>query len=97
MFEILRKSFATGIVTTAYPETPAEVAACARGRLKIELAAWKDARPAAVVCPTGALACTDRDGTRTVSLDLAKCTFCGLCAEADSAIRMTSDCEMAVR
>jgi Ni,Fe-hydrogenase III small subunit len=30
-------------------------------------------------------------------LDLGKCTFCGLCAEADEAIRMTNVCELAAR
>jgi Ni,Fe-hydrogenase III small subunit len=32
-----------------------------------------------------------------VTLDLSKCTFCGLCAEADTAIRMTNACELATR
>ena len=32
-----------------------------------------------------------------MTLDLSKCTFCGLCAEADAAIRMTSACELATR
>src|SRR5439155_11370947 len=30
-------------------------------------------------------------------LDLGKCIFCGLCAEADRAIRMTNICECAAR
>ena len=97
MFDILRKSLATGIVTTDYPQTPAEVASQARGRPEIDYAKWRDARPAVAACPTGALACVDGGGTRTVKLDLAKCTFCGLCAEADTAIRMTNACELAAR
>ena len=97
MFEILRKSIATGIVTTAYPKTPAEVSSQARGRPEIDFANWRDARPAVAACPTGALACADEGGTRAVTLDLSKCTFCGLCAEADTAIRMTNACELAVR
>ena len=36
-------------------------------------------------------------GTRAVKLDLGKCTFCGLCAEADPAIRMTNVRELATR
>ena len=40
---------------------------------------------------------TDSGGTRTVTLDLGKCTFCGLCAEADTAIRMTNACELAAQ
>ena len=97
MFEILRKSFATGVVTTGYPLAQAEVSTNARGRPEIDFANWKDARPAVAACPTGALACADRSGTRTVTLDLAKCTFCGLCAEADAAIGMTNVCELAAR
>ena len=98
MFEILRKSLATGVVTTAYPQLPEiREKSCARGRPQIDFGNWKDARPAAAACPTGALSYTDHNGTRTTMLDLAKCTFCGLCAEADKAIRMTNQCELAAR
>ncbi len=97
MFDILRKSLATGVVTTAYPRTPAEVSSQARGRPEIDFAHWKDARPAAAICPTGALSCLDQNGNRTVRLDLGNCTFCGLCAEADKAIHMTNVCELAAR
>ena len=97
MFEILRKSLATGIVTTDYPLVPVEMSSQARGRPEIDFANWRDARPAAAACPTGALACEDGGGTRAVKLDLGKCTFCGLCAEADPAIRMTNVRELATR
>jgi Ni,Fe-hydrogenase III small subunit/formate hydrogenlyase subunit 6/NADH:ubiquinone oxidoreductase subunit I len=97
MFEILRKSLATGIVTSDYPAAPAAVSSEARGRPEIDFAVWKDARPAAAACPTGALACADRNGIRDATLDLAKCTFCGLCADADPQIRMTNACELAAR
>jgi Ni,Fe-hydrogenase III small subunit/Pyruvate/2-oxoacid:ferredoxin oxidoreductase delta subunit len=97
MFDIIRKSLATGVVTTDYPQTPAEVSSQARGRPEIDYAKWRDARPAVAACPTGALACEDSGGTRAVKLDLGKCTFCGLCAEADTAIRMTNACELAAR
>jgi Ni,Fe-hydrogenase III small subunit/formate hydrogenlyase subunit 6/NADH:ubiquinone oxidoreductase subunit I len=97
MFEILRKSLATGIVTTNYPLVPAEMSSQGRGRPEIDFANWRDARPAAAACPTGALACEDGGGTRAVKLDLGKCTFCGLCAEADPAIRMTNVRELATR
>jgi Ni,Fe-hydrogenase III small subunit/formate hydrogenlyase subunit 6/NADH:ubiquinone oxidoreductase subunit I len=95
MFEILRKSLSTGVVTTLYPDTAPEISTRARGRPEIDYAKLKDARAAAEVCPTGSLACADRNGQRTVTLDLGKCTFCGLCAEADTAIRMTNQCELA--
>jgi Ni,Fe-hydrogenase III small subunit/Pyruvate/2-oxoacid:ferredoxin oxidoreductase delta subunit len=96
MFEILRKSLSTGVVTTNYPATPAEVSSQARGRPAIHFAQWRDARPVAEVCPTGAITCQEEETTRLVRFDLGKCTFCGLCAEADPAIRMTSECELAV-
>ena len=97
MFEILRKSLETGVVTTRYPATPAEVAPNARGRPEIDWARWQDARPAARVCPTGAIEYADAAGVRTASLDLGKCVFCGLCADVDQAIRMTNQCELACR
>jgi Ni,Fe-hydrogenase III small subunit/formate hydrogenlyase subunit 6/NADH:ubiquinone oxidoreductase subunit I len=97
MFNVLRQSQKTGVVTTSYPATPAEVSPRTRGRPEIDWAAWKDARPAAAICPTGAIACIDANGRRTATLDLAKCIFCGLCADVDPAIRMTNLCECAVR
>ena len=97
MFEILRKSLAVGVVTTTYPETPAEVSAGARGKPEIDFAQWKDARPAAQICPTGAISYEDANGRRVAHLDMAKCIFCGLCADVDKAIRMTNMCECASR
>jgi len=97
MFEILRKSLATGVVTTAYPQTPAAVSSGARGRPEIDFPNWIDPRAATAACPTGALSAAQHNGTRTVSLDLGACTFCGLCAEVDPSIRMTNACELAAR
>ncbi|OHE82032.1 MAG: hydrogenase [Verrucomicrobia bacterium GWF2_62_7] len=91
MFETLSQSLKTGIVTTTYPDTPAEVSSHARGKPQIDWVGWKDARPAAAVCPTGAIKTRDEAGARTVTLDLGKCVFCGLCADADPAIRMTNE------
>jgi Ni,Fe-hydrogenase III small subunit/formate hydrogenlyase subunit 6/NADH:ubiquinone oxidoreductase subunit I len=99
MFETLRQSLKIGVVTTSYPDTPAEVSRRARGKPEIDWANWRDTRPAAAVCPTGAIECRDEAGTpaatRTATLDLGKCIFCGLCAEVDPAIRMTPQCELA--
>ncbi len=98
MFEILRKSFATGVVTTDYPAPLSRPEpGCGRGRPQIDFRRLGEARPAAAICPTGALTTTERAGTRTVALDLAKCTFCGLCAEVEGAIEMTNDCELTAR
>ncbi len=97
MFETLRQSLKTGVVTTKYPQMPAEISARARGRPRIDWAHWKDARPAAAICPTGAIGFSDEGPIRTAWLDLGKCIFCGLCADVDPAIRMTNECECAAR
>ena len=106
MFEILRKSLSTGVVTTRYPAAPPAISARARGRPEIDWLNWKDARPAANICPTGAISYEDAvgrgvpaepHGQRTARLDLGKCIFCGLCADVDKAIQMTNVCECAAR
>src|SRR5437762_11454819 len=97
MFETLRHSLKTGVVTPSYPQTSPEVSSRARGKPEIDWANWKDARPAAAICPTGAIEFLDKDATRFAALDLGKCIFCGLCAEVDKAIRMTNQCELAAR
>lgn len=94
MFDILLKSFTTGVVTTKYPDRPGDFAHV-RGRPEFPWGQWRDARPAAAACPTGALVTTDSKNGRKVTFDLGKCTFCGLCAEADAGIRMTHECELA--
>src|SRR5438067_7379848 len=95
MLETIRQSLKTGIVTTNYPKTPPEISSRARGKPEIDWVSWKDARPAAKICPTGAISYDDANGQRLAQLDLGKCIFCGLCADVDSAIRMTSLCECA--
>jgi len=98
MFNILRKSFGTGVVTECYPHVePGPEFGSLRGRPEIDFANWKDARPAAAVCPTGAIACVDSGAERTATLDIGACIFCGLCAEVDPAIRMSNRCELAAR
>jgi Ni,Fe-hydrogenase III small subunit/formate hydrogenlyase subunit 6/NADH:ubiquinone oxidoreductase subunit I len=97
MFGILGKSLGTGVVTENYPATPPQISGRARGKPEIDWANWKDARPATAICPTGAISHQDTNGQRIAKLDLASCIFCGLCAEADKAIRMTNICECAAR
>ncbi len=94
MFKILQKTLATGIVTKAYPAELAQVSEHFRGRPK-----WTDARPAAEVCPTGAISLRDSDDSRKVTVDYGLCVFCGLCAEAspDKAVRITQEFELATK
>lgn len=98
MFEILRKSLATGIVTRPFPPAPhGSAVSFGRGRPEIDFANWKDARPATAACPTGALTYSDRNGSRETVLDHGKCTFCGLCAEVDTAITMSQKSELVAK
>ena len=55
MFKILQKTATTGIATVAYPDVPAVVSGNFRGRPEFDFPSWRDARPAAEVCPTGAI------------------------------------------
>ena len=97
MFKILQKTIATGIVTTKYPGEPAQISEHFRGRPSFDFEKWKDARPAAEVCPTGAISVCDEDESRRVTVDYGLCVFCGLCAEAsaDQAVRITQEFELA--
>jgi Ni,Fe-hydrogenase III small subunit len=97
MLGILGKSLSAGVVTTNYPATAPDVSSRARGKPEIDWANWKDARPAAAICPTGAISFSDENGRRMARLDLGKCIFCGLCAEVDKSVRMTAVCECAAR
>lgn len=97
MFGILGKSLKTGVVTINYPATTSEIPARALGKPEIDWPNWKDARPATAACPTGAISYEDTGAQRVATLDLSRCTFCGLCAEADQAIRMTNIRECASR
>jgi Ni,Fe-hydrogenase III small subunit/Pyruvate/2-oxoacid:ferredoxin oxidoreductase delta subunit len=76
---------------------PAVVSAHFRGRPEFDFASWRDARPAAEVCPTGAIALSGEPGVRRVTVDYGLCVFCGLCAEASpaGAVRITADFELA--
>jgi Ni,Fe-hydrogenase III small subunit/formate hydrogenlyase subunit 6/NADH:ubiquinone oxidoreductase subunit I len=97
MFKIIRKTIATGIVTTKYPAEAAQISERFRGRPSFDFEKWKDARPAAEVCPTGAISVSDEGDSRRVTVDYGLCVFCGLCAEAsaDQAVRITQEFELA--
>src|SRR6202008_2579186 len=97
MFKILQKTIATGIVTTKYPSEPAQISHHFRGRPSFDFEKWKDARPAAEVCPTGAISVCNEDDSRQVIVDYGLCVFCGFCAEASAgqAVRITQEFELA--
>jgi Ni,Fe-hydrogenase III small subunit/formate hydrogenlyase subunit 6/NADH:ubiquinone oxidoreductase subunit I len=97
MFKILQKTVSTGIVTINYPAEPAKISEHSRGRPSFDFDKWKDARPAAEVCPTGAISLSDKGDSRKVTVDYGLCVFCGLCAEAssDQAVCITKEFELA--
>jgi Ni,Fe-hydrogenase III small subunit/formate hydrogenlyase subunit 6/NADH:ubiquinone oxidoreductase subunit I len=102
MFKILQKTFSVGTATADYPRIAPHLAEQFRGCPEFDFDAWSDARPAADVCPTGAIAVCDRDGVRQVTVDYGRCIFCGECevasaanAEQISPVRMTRRFELA--
>jgi Ni,Fe-hydrogenase III small subunit/formate hydrogenlyase subunit 6/NADH:ubiquinone oxidoreductase subunit I len=99
MFKILEKTFRAGIVTVSYPQEPARVSEHFRGRPAFDFAKWHDARPAAEICPTGAITVDDEGAQQQVAVDYGRCIFCGQCAEVsmDGAVTITQEFEMATR
>lgn len=97
MFKILRKTAQTGLVTIGYPEKPAVLSEHFRGAPRFDFSKWRDARPAAEVCPTGAISIRESGDTRQVTVDYGLCIYCGQCAEADptGAVQMTRHFELA--
>jgi Ni,Fe-hydrogenase III small subunit/formate hydrogenlyase subunit 6/NADH:ubiquinone oxidoreductase subunit I len=97
MFRILQKTARTGIVTAGYPANAVAGIERFRGAPSFDFSKWKDARPAAEVCPTGAISLGDQGNSRVVTVDYGLCIYCGLCAEAstDQAVRVTHDFELA--
>jgi Ni,Fe-hydrogenase III small subunit/formate hydrogenlyase subunit 6/NADH:ubiquinone oxidoreductase subunit I len=96
MLKILMNAFRTGVVTTRYPAEPSVPPDRFRGSPVLRPGS---ALPPPSVCPTGALSERFDAGGRHVGLDLARCVFCGRCAEdpwAD-AITMGRDFELAAR
>ena len=97
MFKILQQTLHAGIATVPYPDKPALISEHFRGRPAFDFERWHDARPAAEVCPTGAIRVYDGAESRQVTVDYGLCIYCGLCAEASpEAVRVTRDFEAAV-
>jgi len=96
MLRIVIDALRTGVVTTRYPAEPSVPPLRFRGA---PLLRPGRRLPPPAACPTGAL--TERlDGVRRhVALDLARCVFCGRCAEDPwtDAVAMGRDFELAAR
>jgi Ni,Fe-hydrogenase III small subunit/formate hydrogenlyase subunit 6/NADH:ubiquinone oxidoreductase subunit I len=97
MFKILQKSFSVGSATAGYPNISAQLSKQFRGCPEFDFEIWRDARPAAEACPTGAITLRDSDDMRQVKVDYGRCIFCGECeaASSDGAVRMSRRFELA--
>ena len=96
MLRILLNALRTGVVTTRYPAVPSVPPDRFRGAPLLRPGSHL---PPASVCPAGAISEHFDHDRRSVALDLARCVFCGRCAEdpwAD-AIAMGRDFELAAR
>jgi Ni,Fe-hydrogenase III small subunit/formate hydrogenlyase subunit 6/NADH:ubiquinone oxidoreductase subunit I len=96
MLRILINALRTGVVTTRYPAEPSVPPDRFRGAPMLRPGS---SLPPPAVCPTGALTEHFDAGRRHVALDLARCVFCGRCAEDPwaGAITMGRDFELAAR
>lgn len=99
MFHIFKKAAQTRLVTIGYPHAPAHIPEHFRGAPTFEFSGWRDARPSANACPTGAIAIEESEERRRVTIDYGLCIYCGECAAADDsgAVKITRDFELAVR
>ena len=96
MLRIVVNALRTGVVTTRYPAEPSVPPERFRGAPVLRSGSHL---PPPSVCPVGALSERFEDGGRHVELDLARCVFCGRCAEdpwAD-AITIGKEFELAAR
>ncbi len=96
MLRILLNALRTRVVTTRYPAEPSVPTERFRGAPVLRPGSHL---PSPEVCPTGALSERLDAGGRHVGLDLARCVFCGRCAEDPwaGAIAMGRDFELAAR
>jgi len=96
MLRILINALRTGVVTTRYPAEPAVPPDRFRGAPVLHPG---NRLPPPSVCPSGALSERVDDSGRHVALDLARCVFCGRCAEHpwESAVTMGRDFELSAR
>jgi Ni,Fe-hydrogenase III small subunit/formate hydrogenlyase subunit 6/NADH:ubiquinone oxidoreductase subunit I len=96
MLRIVVNALRTGVVTTRYPATPSVPPERFRGAPVLRPGSGL---PPPAVCPTGALSERFDAARRHVALDLARCVFCGRCAEEPwaDAIAMGREFELAAR
>ncbi|MBI5509454.1 MAG: NADH-quinone oxidoreductase subunit NuoB [Deltaproteobacteria bacterium] len=96
MLTAILNSLRTGVVTSAYPATPAKPPERFRGAPEVRPGAQVDLLPSPSVCPTGAIG---GGSTAAYSIDLGRCVFCGRCAEGapDRGVELGRQVELASR
>jgi Ni,Fe-hydrogenase III small subunit len=96
MLRIVLNALRTGVVTIRYPATPSVPPDRFRGAPVLRPGSGL---PPPAVCPAGALSEHFDARGRHVALDLARCVFCGRCAEDPwaGAVAMGRDFELAAR
>ena len=96
MLRIISNALRTGVVTTRYPAEPSVPPDRFRGAPVLRPGS---VLPPPAVCPIGALSQHLDAGGHHVALDLARCIFCGRCAEDPwaGAVAMGRDFELAAR
>ena len=96
MLRIVMNALRTGVVTTRYPAEPSAPPDRFRGAPVFRPGSHL---PPPAVCPTGAISERVDGSGRHVALDVARCVFCGRCAEDpwEGAVTMGRDFELAAR
>ncbi len=96
MLRIVMNALRTGVVTTRYPAKPAVAPDRFRGAPILRPGSRL---PPPAVCPAGALSERVDGSGRHVALDLARCVFCGRCADDpwEGAVTIGRDFELAAR
>jgi Ni,Fe-hydrogenase III small subunit/formate hydrogenlyase subunit 6/NADH:ubiquinone oxidoreductase subunit I len=97
MLKAILRSLRIGVVTIQYPAQPARPPARFRGAPHVRPGSPLEALPPAAVCPSGAI--TGGPGELPFAIDLARCLFCGRCAEGspETAIEIGRTVELAAR
>jgi Ni,Fe-hydrogenase III small subunit/formate hydrogenlyase subunit 6/NADH:ubiquinone oxidoreductase subunit I len=98
MLTAIQRTLRTGIVTVRYPDEPADPPARFRGAPGIAAGSALAALAPSTVCPSKAI--TGEPGDPAYAIDLARCVYCGRCADACTprgAIEMGRQIELASR
>ncbi len=97
MLRAILRSLRTGVVTIRYPEQPARIPERFRGAPAVRPGSSFDALPPPSPCPSGAI--TGGAEHPRYDIDLARCVFCGRCAERSlgGAIELGREVELAAR